>query len=152
MHSIYVCKPCLRFSAAHFLVSHEKCGRMHGHNYKVRVRVRGEPGRTGIIIDFHALVKRVLAICGDLDHKMIVPQLAADITVQSRGEQVRIIMADRFYELPSRDVAMLPIPASTAESLAEYFFNRLNEELSGLEEVEIEESPGSVACYRGEGH
>src|SRR5215467_5465232 len=36
---------------AHFLPGHPKCGRLHGHTYKVEVTIEGQP-KDGMIIDF----------------------------------------------------------------------------------------------------
>ena len=34
-YGVYVDDPKARFSAAHFLFEHDKCSRIHGHNYNV---------------------------------------------------------------------------------------------------------------------
>ncbi|MFO7883038.1 MAG: 6-carboxytetrahydropterin synthase QueD [Kosmotogaceae bacterium] len=61
------------FDAAHKLVSyHGKCENLHGHTYKLRVTVCGEPDEEGMVIDFNELKKivkeKVLSI---LDHSYI---------------------------------------------------------------------------------
>ena len=43
----------LRFSAAHMVIGHESCGKIHGHSYIVDVEVDGERnGQFGFVIDF----------------------------------------------------------------------------------------------------
>ncbi|MBQ6981656.1 MAG: 6-carboxytetrahydropterin synthase, partial [Synergistaceae bacterium] len=41
------------FDAAHNLVDyHGKCERLHGHTYRLRVVLEGEPDAEGMIMDF----------------------------------------------------------------------------------------------------
>lgn len=41
------------FGASHFLTKYEgKCEKLHGHNYKVEVSVKGEPGENDLLFDF----------------------------------------------------------------------------------------------------
>jgi 6-pyruvoyltetrahydropterin/6-carboxytetrahydropterin synthase len=150
MHSIHLAKAGLGFSAAHFLATHEKCSRLHGHNYRVRVGVKGKPDANGMVIDFRALTQEVARACSEMDHKVIVPGEAPDIQTSIEGGEIRITLPDREYLLPLDDVAVIPVEASTAEALAEYLYRRLSGPIVGLAYVEVEESPGSVARY-GEG-
>lgn len=62
------------FSAAHHLEGlHEghPCGRMHGHNYVLRVFLRGPVNKVGFIQDYNelALIKRY--VDDVLDHKLL---------------------------------------------------------------------------------
>jgi 6-pyruvoyltetrahydropterin/6-carboxytetrahydropterin synthase len=58
------------FSAAHFLRSyHGKCEQLHGHNYRVRLWVRGrELDEGGMLVDFALLKNTLRQICRTLDH------------------------------------------------------------------------------------
>ena len=58
------------FSAAHFLSHYRgKCEKLHGHNYKVRLWVRGEKlDEGGMLADFSLLKKALKETCGILDH------------------------------------------------------------------------------------
>ena len=37
--------------SAHYLPGHGKCGRVHGHTYKIEVLVEGEVRENGMVID-----------------------------------------------------------------------------------------------------
>jgi 6-pyruvoyltetrahydropterin/6-carboxytetrahydropterin synthase len=59
------------------------------------------------------------------------------------------------YVFPKSDCAMLPIPNSTAEMLAQYLGSRVRDELARGEythltrlELEVEENYGQSAIYR----
>ncbi len=58
------------FEAAHNLRNYQgKCSRLHGHNWKVEVTVRGDKlDELGMIIDFTALKAEVKQIVDRLDH------------------------------------------------------------------------------------
>ncbi|GHV09502.1 6-carboxytetrahydropterin synthase QueD [Spirochaetia bacterium] len=58
------------FAAAHFLSHyHGKCENLHGHNYRVRLWVRGETlSSGGMLADFGILKKILREICASLDH------------------------------------------------------------------------------------
>ena len=56
------------FSAAHSLEGHPKCGRVHGHNYKVEVCVRTRIAHP-LNIDFYDIDRHMKAIIRMLDHR-----------------------------------------------------------------------------------
>lgn len=63
------------FDAAHFLphvpLTH-KCRNMHGHTYRVRVFLSGQPGiDSGWIMDFKELKDLVSPVIDRLDHQLI---------------------------------------------------------------------------------
>ena len=59
------------FAAAHYIKNyHGKCENLHGHNYKVRVYVKGdELDRGGMLLDFSLLKKALKTVFKELDHK-----------------------------------------------------------------------------------
>ncbi|MDR2758722.1 MAG: 6-carboxytetrahydropterin synthase QueD [Spirochaetaceae bacterium] len=58
------------FAAAHFLSHyHGKCENLHGHNYRVRVWVRGaELDEGGMLVDFGVLKQKLRELIAGLDH------------------------------------------------------------------------------------
>jgi 6-pyruvoyltetrahydropterin/6-carboxytetrahydropterin synthase len=58
------------FAAAHFLSHyHGKCENLHGHNYRVRVWVRGaELDGGGMLVDFGVLKQKLRELIAGLDH------------------------------------------------------------------------------------
>lgn len=49
-----------------------KCGRLHGHSFRVRVYVRGEPqAGTGWIMDFAELKRAFAPVFEELDHRYL---------------------------------------------------------------------------------
>ena len=58
------------FAAAHFLKNfHGKCENLHGHNYKVRVTVKGSQlDAGGMLCDFGIMKSVLKEVFKDLDH------------------------------------------------------------------------------------
>ena len=61
------------FAAAHFLRGYEgKCENLHGHNWKVEVRVRsGELAELDMVMDFKKLKGLVAEVLEMFDHKCL---------------------------------------------------------------------------------
>lgn len=59
------------FCAAHKLPGHPKCGRWHGHNYVVEVRVRGPVRPDGMVMDFADLKEAFRSIMDRYDHSCL---------------------------------------------------------------------------------
>ena len=54
----------------HFPDGHPNHG-IHGHSFQAEVAVRGEPGKTGFVVDFAELERLCGALRGELDHRML---------------------------------------------------------------------------------
>ena len=121
---MFVVKTEAEFAAAHFLTHyHGKCERLHGHNYRVVVYLRGETlDSGGMLADFLRVKSALRKILGDLDHTNL-----NDNSV--------------FKGDPS------------AERIAEYIFNRMKTELpaydvnAAMSAVDVYETPLNMGRY-----
>ena len=70
---MYELKVTTDFAAAHQLkMVAEKCENLHGHNWKLEVRVRGEQlNEAGVVLDFGELKMHLAAVIGRLDHQFL---------------------------------------------------------------------------------
>ena len=88
------------FDAAHNLVDyHGKCERLHGHTYRLRIVLEGEPDAEGMIMDFielKAIVKE--RILSQLDHSYI-----NDIITQPSAENIALWIWGELEERVKRD-------------------------------------------------
>lgn len=55
---------------AHYLPSHNKCGLLHGHTYKVEMIVEGQK-QNGMIIDFGDLKTIIREVLAEYDHRSL---------------------------------------------------------------------------------
>lgn len=71
------------FDAAHYLPEyHGKCEKLHGHTYKLVVKLEGQPDAEGMVMDFLVL-KRIVTekVLSVLDHAClndVLPQPSAE--------------------------------------------------------------------------
>lgn len=61
------------FSAAHNLRDYKgKCEKLHGHNYRVQVFIRGEKlDKSGLLADFVEIKKALKKVLDKLDHRYL---------------------------------------------------------------------------------
>ncbi len=57
--------------SAHYLPEHGKCGRVHGHTYKIEVVIEGEKNENGMIMDFYEIKKTVKEVLAEYDHVLL---------------------------------------------------------------------------------
>ena len=110
------------FSAAHYLRNyHGKCERLHGHNYRVRVTVRGEKlDEGGMLVDFTVMKKKLKEVLSLYDH-------------------MNLNEVDDFREAEP-----------SAERIAKSIFDRLSPLMPEVEidQVEVFETDKNLAIYK----
>jgi len=132
--------------------------RLHGHNYRVAVRVEGGVGADGYVVDFGDIKRATREICGEMNERVLVPTQSDCLTIREAGGQIEIDTEDGcHFSLPADDCVLLPIAHSSAEDLATYVCHRLLEKLDVLRqravaaiEVTVAETPEQEARYRRE--
>lgn len=140
-----------RFSVSHFIPLHHKCGRLHGHTYAVGCVFRGDVDDEGdMLVDFIHVKRALRELCDELDHRVLVPTGNPHSRLVEDGEQLTVETHGKRYVFPTEDVKLLPISATTAERLAEWFLEQLLARLTlppGVTSVEIgiEEGRGQGA-------
>ena len=114
------------FSSGHFLRNYKgKCENPHGHNYKVRITLRGEAlDKAGLLLDFRDLKQVMRPVIERLDHQMI------------------------------NDIEPFTSLNPSAENLAKYFFDQTNDRLKNVtsgrvfvKDVTIYETDTTTAKY-----
>jgi 6-pyruvoyltetrahydropterin/6-carboxytetrahydropterin synthase len=123
----------IRFSAGHRLLRHEgKCSRPHGHNYEVRVRLTGELGAEGWVVD----KGDVTAVIGEWDHRFLVED----------GDP----LAEGFEASGDSDALVVLDAPPTAEVMSVLLEEKLSERLPDrVADVAVEVSETSELCAGG---
>jgi 6-pyruvoyltetrahydropterin/6-carboxytetrahydropterin synthase len=139
-------KAHIKFSAAHAIAGHPKCGRLHGHTYAVHLVLHGEAGDDAMVFDFGVAKRALRRLTDKLDHRFIVPAGAATAV----GSALEVRLAAKTYRVPRADVALVEVEASSAERLAEYFARSLVLAVDfppSVHEIEVgvDEGPGQGA-------
>ncbi len=139
----------LTFSSAHILAHHDKCSRLHGHNYIVEVEAEGKLNFEYMVVDFSKFKAIVAQTIKKLDHRVIIPLNSPEFEIVEVDDMVHVKTTDnKFYRFPLVDVVLLPLKATTAELLAEYIYKQIKKEFPELKiNVSVSETPTSTAVY-----
>lgn len=142
----------IRFSACHFIPRHEKCSRLHGHSYIVRLRLEGDIGEEGMIMDFVVLKKKLKEMIDELDHKTLLPTASSDVSLKVSDSEVEAISCGKRYVFPRMDVTLLDIPTTTAEEMSKMMVKRMVSEITFPQNVKsisigLDEERGQTAWY-----
>lgn len=145
---VLVDKRSIGFSAAHFSILETGSEPIHGHNWLVSVHARGRLREDGTLIDFGVLKAAMRAECAVLDHCMLVPTAAPEVTVTELDGEVELREGSRRFVLPAAETCLLPVRNTTCECLAALLLERVRSRLGEAPvrlEVTVEESPGQGA-------
>jgi 6-pyruvoyltetrahydropterin/6-carboxytetrahydropterin synthase len=155
---VSVTKDYLVFASAHFITfAGHRCEGLHGHNYRVRVTIEGHLNQESwFVFDFVELKRIMKRLCDEIDHLVLLPLNSDRVGVVEQGDTVSVSVDGKpRYVFPRRDCALLPIPNTTVEMLAQMLTERLQGELANMGatgltaiEMEVEENFGQSAVYR----
>ena len=155
---VSVTKDYLVFASAHFITfAGHRCEGLHGHNYRARVTIEGDLNQESwFVFDFVELKRIMKRLCDEIDHLVLLPLKSDRVGVAEDGDTVSVSVDGKpRYVFPRRDCALLPIPNTTVEMLAQMLTERLHAELQTLGatgltaiEMEVEENFGQSAVYR----
>ena len=156
---VTVTKDYLVFASAHFITFEgHRCESLHGHNYRVGVVLEGElEEESWYVYDFRNIKKLMRTLCDEIDHKVLLPLENPRLQVREEGDSVTVAYDGRSrYLFPRGDCALLPIPNTTVEMLAQYLVRQLRGRLEVAAgaarlraiELEVEENFGQSAVYR----
>lgn len=124
----------LKWSAAHVIPNHPKCGRLHGHDYTLDIKVLIPESVInmkmlsvkGYILDYGDIKKVAKKYIEDMDHRFIIPMgLNSNVFIdRSQGKitYMNITVPENYtFSLPHYDVV-------SSENLSLYFKNKMMEE------------------------
>ncbi|MEM2957636.1 MAG: 6-pyruvoyl tetrahydropterin synthase family protein [Candidatus Jordarchaeaceae archaeon] len=143
----------LNFSAAHFLIRHPKCERIHGHNYKVTIEIESDKlNSQQMIVDFLDVRNVARDICQKMDHHILIPTKEKEVEIKEMGKEIEVIANRRRYIFPRDDALLLPVEATTVEKISEYIYKQLKQSnLKNMKiRVSVEEAEGSIGTYTEE--
>lgn len=137
---MYTLQTNASFDSAHFLKGYEgKCSNIHGHRWQVEVTVASEDVEAegpirGMIVDFKTLKEDLKSLADAFDHKLIIEEGSLRETTKEALKEEGFAMV----ELPFRP---------TAEQLAEYFYDKMEEKNYQVVLVKVYETPNNCAGY-----
>ena len=121
---MYELKIVTDFSAAHQLREFKgDCERLHGHNWRIEVYIKGEDlAKTGVLIDFKVLKNQVDDILDGLDHRLL-NDVPAFQTINPSSENIARYIAEQLdARLETPGVAVSRITAwESDDACATYY-------------------------------
>lgn len=156
-YAIKVYKEYFNFACSHFLIFKDGTREpLHGHNYKVTLKGDALDLEGDMVFDFLDIKPIVREVCDSLDHKLLLPSENLNLRLDTKDDNIEIRPKDgSFFSIPKADVLVLPLPNTSAERLAIYLANEINDltkkrfnfSFSSLE-IEVEETKGQCAIYK----
>lgn len=146
--AIKLAKEDFKFNAAHFVAYEGFRERLHGHNYRVGIRLFGSHQicSDGYVLDFGDVKKSARKICKSMNEYFLCPTYSDVIKISTihtttTDEDASVVDAIQLdcedggrFVFPRKDVLMLPIAHSTAEELAVYIWQQILIDL-GIEKL-----------------
>ena len=142
----------IKFSACHFIPRHEKCSRLHGHSYIMRLRLEGDIGEKGMVMDFVTLKKELRAYADEFDHRTLLPGRSELVKLKESEDSVEAVCDGKRYVFPKMDVIILDVPTTTAEEMTKMMAERLVKNVEFPPNVHsvavgLDEERGQTAWY-----
>jgi 6-pyruvoyltetrahydropterin/6-carboxytetrahydropterin synthase len=137
---MYTITKSFSFEAAHRLLDHPKCGRLHGHSYRVSFELMAEELNSNdrMVLDYADLAPIKTFIDNHLDHRY----LASDELIRA---------GDPIYLGCKTDwIAVVPVERTTAESMAKWLYSIWKDAYPQLTAVTVCETANTTATYRFE--
>ena len=126
--SVYVSKADFRFNCAHFIAFKGFRERLHGHNYRLSIKITGTEciGDDGYVIDFGDIKKATRKLCKSINEYFLCPMKSDALSITEVDNQICLECEDGSkFSFPRKDVQMLPLVHSSAEELSHYFWCKI---------------------------
>ena len=143
----------IKYSACHFIPNNEKCSRLHGHSYVLRLRLEGDiDEETGMIMDFVILKKMLKQMMNEMDHMVLLPAKSKIVHIDEKDGYYYVECNGKKYMFPKMDVVLLDVPTTTAEEMTKMMTQRMVKEVqfpANVRSVSIglDEERGQTAWY-----
>lgn len=137
---MYTLQTSACFDSAHFLKDYEgKCSNIHGHRWTVEVTVASEDVEKegqirGMLVDFKTLKADLNILTESLDHSLVIEK----DSLKEKTKEALLEEGFSVIELPFRP---------TAENLAKYFYDKMEEKEYQVVLVKVYETPNNCAGY-----
>ena len=124
------------FDSAHFLAGYKgKCKNIHGHRWRVLIKVGSEQLEDdGMVVDFKKLKRDLKEMAEYFDHCFIIEK----DSLKPGTQQALLEEGFRIVE-----VAFRP----TAEHFSKYFYDKMSEKGYAVQEAIVYETPNNCASY-----
>lgn len=156
--TLRLAKENMKFSAGHFTIfGPGERERVHGHDFRVAVRVEARVGDNGLCFDYGLLKRRIVELCRELNEWMLLPGESPLLRIEHDGARLHAVFGEERIPFLAADVKVLPLANISVEELARWFLGRLLEDRAQVDafgirmlEAEVASGPGQGASVRWE--
>lgn len=150
--TLRLAKENMKFSAGHFTIfGPGERERVHGHDFRVGVRVEARVGANGLCFDYGLLKQRIVEVCRELNEWMLLPGESPLLRIERDGALLHAVFGDERIPFLAADVKVLPLANISVEELARWFLGRLLEDRAQVDAFGIEWLEVDVASGPGQG-
>lgn len=126
-----------KFNSSHFVIYKDKAEPLHGHNYKVSVKIKCKKlSEEYMVLDFDIVKPIMTKICNDLKHCLILPKFHPELKILDEGNNYKIICRETYYSVDKESVRIIETEQISAECLAKYILHKLFDQLKTNKDFE----------------
>ena len=122
-----------KFNSAHFVVYKGFREPLHGHNYKISLKLTSAKlNDEGNVFDSDILIEIMNTITGNLKHRLLIPKYSNYLKISEEENNYKLKCEDSSeFSIPNSDVRLVEIENVTAECLAKFVALELLNKLKG---------------------
>jgi len=138
--TIEIEKQYLHFSVAHFTIfSATSRERLHGHNFRIAVKITGEVDDNGLCFDY-AIYKKILQkICQSYDEYTLIAKHSPYLEITEEEDLYIVTHNSIAMPLLKTDTILLPVRNITIEEISQYLLEQALGDHKLVDELKIEE-------------
>jgi 6-pyruvoyl-tetrahydropterin synthase len=133
-----------KINSSHFVVYEGYREPLHGHNYKVSIKLKARKlDDCYMVLDFDHVKTIMTEICDKLKHSLMLPGLNKCLKITQNEGSVKIECNDgSCFTFPEQDVRIIETEQISAECLAKFILNQFVKQLEEkhketLEKIEL---------------
>ncbi len=124
-----------KFNSSHFVIYKNCLEPLHGHNYKVSLKLKSRKlNDEFMVFDFDFIKIIATEVCNELKHCLLLPKFNPDLKIEEKGNNTEILCKDgTFYSIDTKSVKVIETHQISAECLSKYVAEKIIEKMKGLE-------------------
>lgn len=92
--AVHISKDYFKFNAAHFIAIKGYREKLHGHNYKLELKIWGRKNSDGYVLDFGKIKSVLRGICKQINEHVILPSKSTVLRIDNKGKYVEVECED----------------------------------------------------------
>jgi 6-pyruvoyltetrahydropterin/6-carboxytetrahydropterin synthase len=143
-----------KFNSSHFVAYDGFREPLHGHNYKVSLKVMAKSlNSSSYVLDFDLIKPIMLKICSTLKHCLLLPKNNPYLKITEEDNSVKVICQDgSLFVFPAQDVKIIDTEQVSAECMAKYiahkYMETITEDRFTKVQVKVFEDTGKCGIYK----